>query len=617
MFKFRIYSPVLFLVAFLALIQTTEAAEIQYGHIEEVHNTELHIQYRGPGGQQNFVCDLLAIRTGSSCQVFGTGTPQLFPAIGEDTNYPKSLSGRYGVIEEETTVGFRYTLYDISGQVAVLKAVLPYSRKTNDYKFSRDDNHLILFADDAPGTVSVYNIVTGVITDIIPSQLEFPLLSRSPRAGYISAYNYIDKAHKIWDTKTGAEINIPASIPALVEFSESERYATWVDDFDGYKTIYLADLHSGKQNAQRVFSDDFTVEDYLWFKDKLYVIGNTEENPYRWVLYQYDPSTEEIKIVAENVSYGDYIRPISDYALSFLVIEGKNSHIALYNAEEDRTDIIRLVADSPASEEIDRSIISFSDGAMGVLYEPKDPGRRADLFVWLHGGPKRQTSFGYHSYLSYAVYDELLEKLTESGAYVLKLDYAGSYGHGSEFMNQLDTRLGVVDVKTVIDATEEIKSDYRIDDVYLLGNSYGGYLGPKALVTKDRLFDGAIAINGVFDWFDLLSRIPSSPFKTYFNGLANLEDLRENFNLYENASVVKDLPDLNRRKKLLLIYGEDDGTVPVWQTREFFYQAKILDKDVKLLKLEGERHIIRERASLNLLCEFIADNLPVRDLQCG
>ena len=131
------------------------------------------------------------------------------------------------------------------------------------------------------------------------------------------------------------------------------------------------------------------------------------------------------------------------------------------------------------------------------------------------------------------------------------------------------------------------------------------------------MFAGAIAINGVFDWFDLLSRIKSSPFKTYFNGLANLEDLRENFNLYENASVVKDLPDLNRRKQLLLIYGEDDGTVPTWQTREFFYQAKILDKDVKLLKLEGERHIIRERASLNLLCEFIADNLPVRDLQCS
>ena len=164
---------------------------------------------------------------------------------------------------------------------------------------------------------------------------------------------------------------------------------------------------------------------------------------------------------------------------------------------------------------------------------------------------------------------------------------------------------------------DRVKDDYDIDDVYLIGNSYGGYLGPKALVERERLFDVAIAINGVFDWFDMLERIPSSPFKTHFNGLVNLEDLQENFALYEEASVVKDLPKLGRLKRMLLIYGENDKTVPVWQTREFFYQAKILGKSVSLLKLEGEGHIIWERDSLNLMCQFIADKLLIKDLECG
>jgi len=192
-----------------------------------------------------------------------------------------------------------------------------------------------------------------------------------------------------------------------------------------------------------------------------------------------------------------------------------------------------------------------------------------------------------------------------------------TFGHGSEFKDQLSTRLGEVDVRGVIDAARETKKDYRINDIYLIGNSYGGYLGPKALVEKDRLFDGAIAINGVFDWFDLLERIPSSPFKTHFNGLVNLEDLQENFDMYEEASVVKDLPKLGRLKQMLLIYGEDDRTVPIWQTKEFFYQAKTLGKNASLLKLEGEGHIVRGRDNLNLMCQFIADKLLIKDLECS
>jgi hypothetical protein len=37
------------------------------------------------------------------------------------------------------------------------------------------------------------------------------------------------------------------------------------------------------------------------------------------------------------------------------------------------------------------------------------------LIIWLHGGPERQTSVGYHSYLSYGVYDEMLERFVRAG----------------------------------------------------------------------------------------------------------------------------------------------------------------------------------------------------------
>lgn len=600
---------------FLLTASAAVAGEIQYGHVAEVHDTELHVLYKGPSGQQNFVCDVVTL----ACEDFAATTPVLFPAIAGDTNYVNSADGRFGIVSEtlqtvQSSTTYRHTLYDVSGETAAVVAVLPYDKDVDTYKFSWSGNQVVLFG--VAGEVVTYDIVTKELVSMVPSQQEFPLRSLSPNAGYLAAYNYGVEAHKIWDTQTGAEIIVPSQTPAYVEFSQNEQFAAFADTRDGYQTLYLINLAAAPAKVTRVFADDFTVEDYLWFKNRLYAVGNTAADPYRWVLYQYDPETAHTEIVAEDVSYGDYIRPIGEYALSFLVIEGKNSHVALYTAEQDQVAVIRPVVDSPAAAGIVRSVVDFGDGLQGVLYEPEKPSRKPELFVWLHGGPKRQTSFGYHSYLSYAVYDELLEKLVGSGAYVLKLDYAGSYGHGSEFMDELTNNLGVVDVAQVVSATRVIQKKYTIDDTYLIGNSYGGYLGPKVLVEEERYFDGAIAINGVFDWFDLLARIPSSPFKVYFDGLANLELLDENFGQYEQASIVKSLPKLGKRKQLLLIYGEDDATVPTWQTKEFFYQANILGKNVDLLKLTGEDHIIRQRDSLVLVCESIAQKLLIKNLDC-
>lgn len=605
------------LTLLLAVDHSVHAGEIKYGHVEDVRGREIFIEYKGPAGVENFVCDALSVQ----CEPFGTSTPSLFPEIDGASDYANSSDGKYGVVgiegvNDTGSTTHTHIIYDVSEDSVEVEAVVPYTKKALSYKFSWAGDHLTIFGEGAE--VATYSIDSGNLNIITPEQSEFPLKSLSPHGKYLSAYSYSEEEHRIWDTETGELTAISSETPAFVEFSQDENFAAFIDDREGYQTLYIADLNKKTEESvrtERVFEDDFTVEDYLFFKDDLYAVGNTENNPYEWVLYRYDIRSGSADVVAQDVSYGDYIRPVGKYDLSFITTEGKSSHVALYDPETGKVQTIKAVDPSPASDEIKRSIIEF-DETRGVLYEPEDPDRHPDLFVWLHGGPKRQTSVGYHSYLSYAVYDELLERIAESGAYVLKLDYAGSYGHGSEFMDALINNVGVADTKHVIDASREIQDEYDIDDTYLIGNSYGGYLGPKALVEGDGYFDGAIAINGVFDWFTLIERIPSSPFKTYFKGLVELEDLRENFKLYEQASIVKNLPDLDR-EKLLLIYAEDDSTVPTWQTREFFYLAQALDKNVDLLKLKDEDHIIRKRDSLNEVCEFIADGLSISDMNCS
>ena len=608
---------ILFLTVFLFLLLNSSVlgAEIQYAEVKDIYNSKLHIQYDGPGGKQNFVCDVV----GESCDSFGSSTPSLFVEIDGDDSYSKSHNGKYAVLkdvvksEDEADV-YLHKVYDISGDEAELVQLIPYFKDTVAYRFPWAGEHVMLFGTDGP--VVTYNIKTGDLKEMDPEQSYFPMRSLSPYGSYLSAYDYIEEEYRIWNTENGEVIKVPSEKANFIEFSQDEKFAAFVKDPDGYETAYLLDLESldEKINVKRIFKDDFTVDDYIFFKNDLYIVGNTEDDPYRWVLYRYNVRKDEVQTVAENVSYESYMRPVGEYGLSFLVIDGKNTNVAVYKPEENSFIVLEPVNPSPSSTKIKRSVLFF-ERARGVLYEPIYRKRPTDLFVWLHGGPRRQTSLGYNSSLIYAVYDDILERLVESGAFVLKIDYTGSYGHGNELMDSLDNNFGVLDVEDVIEASEKIQRRYNINKTYLFGLSYGGYLGPKVLVEAPNKFDGVIAVNGVFDWFTLFERTPTDSFTAYFNGLANLEDLEENYFMYKNASVYKNLPQIED-EKILLIYGEDDEVVPTWQTREFFYQADIFDKDVRLLKIENEGHLIKKRESLNLMCDFISEELEIGRVSC-
>lgn len=607
---------VLILGLFLSLNNSVLGAEIQYAQVEDVYGSGVHIKYRGPGDEQNFVCDVINLE----CEAFGTSTPSLFPKIDGEGGYSKSPDGKYGIIKTVIGVGdddktYIHSVYDISGSSADLVEVVPYFKNTTSYRFSWGGGNVMLFGTD--GSVVTFDIKMAEMRVIDLNRSDLPMRSLSPYAGYLSSYSYIDEEHHIWNTKTGEMFRIPSKTADYVEFSQNERYAVFVDDSEGYKTLHLVDLETDVDifDTVRVFKDNFTVEDYIFFKNDLYVVGNTEEDPYRWVLYRYDTERGEEEIVAEDVSYADYMRPAGERGLLFLQIDGKSTHVAMYRSDSESVHVFKPVNPSPASQRVKRSVVSF-DRAKGVLYEPVEPGRNPDLFIWLHGGPRRQASFGYHSYLSYAVYDEFLERLVEGGAYVLKLDYAGSFGHGNELMDALMHSLGVADVEDVIDASKEISDLYDLRRVYLIGNSYGGYLGPRALVERPEMFEAVVAINGVFDWFTLLERIPSSPFSVYFQGSADLEDLENNFDLYRKASILRKASNLGDQK-VVLVYGESDSTVPTWQTREFFYIMEALGKNIEVLELRGEGHVITERESLDIMCDFIASELSLNYLDCN
>ncbi|MDE0243694.1 MAG: prolyl oligopeptidase family serine peptidase [Candidatus Kaiserbacteria bacterium] len=608
--------------------------EIQYAQLKEVRDGDLLIRYSNPSGEQFFSCSIDT----DVCEPVTEEHPTLFPrtdkSSGTIRTEKKSWDGQYRVeqrvVEEgqcscdRTAAVYQYMLVDVSADVAKDIAVIPVTGGVTSYKFSLLNGQVVFFGTD--GTISVYDIASQKMRRV-PATTGLSYHIVSPLARYAGGYNSGSREYRLWNTYSGERITIPAEPSGFfAEFSYDESRFSFLDhDESGHVTLFITDLadwmKGGDRSVERVFDETFVIADYVFLNDGLlYVIGNTEKEPYAWVLCQYNPITGTTRRIRDDVSYGGWIRPIRGRDLQFVIIEGKNAHIALYNSDRDEVRVFRPVNPSPASENIDRRVISVN-GIHGVLYTPKrNPSRQSQkLFVWLHGGPMRQASLGYHSFSSYARFDELLERFVDGGSYVLKVDFTGSYGFGRPFMEDLRGQLGKIDVADVVAMTKEVQRQHRgIDETYLIGLSYGGYLGPKALVEHQHLFDGAITINGVFDWLIWLEERPKADsFKKWFNGTPNLFDLEDNFSLYEEASIIKKLPDLDDDKPILIIYGEDDTTIVPAQSRWFFYLAKAFGKDARLLEVADEGHVISRRESMNQICRYITDELHLGSVVCG
>lgn len=224
--------------------------------------------------------------------------------------------------------------------------------------------------------------------------------------------------------------------------------------------------------------------------------------------------------------------------------------------------------------------------------------------MWLHGGPYRQIAKEYHSYPSYAVYDWILDQLASQGAIVLKVDYRGSYGYGNNVAYDVVNNVGKQDVADVYDSVNTIKKKLKFKGkVYLMGNSFGGYLAPRTLVAHPKEFSGAIAINGVFEWRTLLNYLKTSLFNTHFNGLYNPNETE----IYNKASITDMVKRLSPQQKIVIIHGMADKTINPDQSYTFYELLKSAGKNTKLVSIPEEDHIFLKPSSIETICKVSSE----------
>lgn len=596
-------------IAFLLPV-SARAFEVPYQKVFQQRGSAIAVDIYGEVDPHYVQCDL----DQWTCANQGTTTPNLFPEFVEK-EYILSKDQSFALVSEGFGISQQYDLYSF-GAGTTTKTTIDYTGETKRAVFS-DDNSKILFVTTL-GEFVVFDIKTNSATKSVPIVGGASFVRFSPHGNYIAyyspntiigkdrSYTLVDIAHDTtyaWKEKDNTYWDLLSEEEQIFDFSPDERQFLYLSDRDGTQTLYatrlsLLDGVNGRLD-KRMFKSNFTVNNFLFGQNGLLYFTANKKNPLIWSLYSYDFGDQLVRAVSDDVLY--YPPPYRS-GKYVIFLRSKNELPALYALNTETGIVISFpITLNPSFPIAEGKIKNFS-GRYGVLYTPDgyDKKKSYPLVVWLHGGPHRQTSSSFHSYHSYGTYDGVLEYLRKNGFIVLKLDYRGSYGYGKKFATDLLGNVGKLDVKDVVDATSALKKEMKIGEVYPMGTSYGGYLALRTLAGKPALFAGAISVNGVTDWWTLIKNDPNSIFKVQFKGAPSAK----NKILYDQASIFSRLNNL-KGKKIVLVQGEDDGTVPHQQTTMLYDALIEKGMDPTIISYEKEGHILSNSVNIDDLCNHV------------
>lgn len=535
---------------YFTLIPSVDALDIEYGTILSTKTPNVLIEYSGIDKKQNFICSV----TSRKC----TETKKVTLGITKPKTVSKSLQ------QELVRNGANRITLSPSGNF------IAYYTRATDTKPTR--------------TYTIRNLKTN---------------KEYRTANSVSYWDLVNDQSKVFD------------------FSPNSKTLIYLDDIDGAFALYKTDIEklSGEAiTSTKLFTTAYQVDDFIFTDNStLYYIGNTKENPYVWSLYRYNLTTNKDIVIESHISYADTIKKVSQ-TLVFNRLQEKGYGPAIYNLKNKKIEQFK-VPNVNTKKSITNQEIIKSDQVTGVLMTPtkNDLEETYPLVIWLHGGPYRQSSFGYHPFHSYGTYDSILELLRKNNVIILKLDYRGSFGFGRSHAEGIKESVGKGDVEDVMNAITYARARYKISDIYLMGNSYGGYMSLKALTEHPETFAGVVSINGVTDWESLLVNMRTSIFNTDFNGLPDAN----NRALYDKASIINNISKIGNQK-ISIIAGEADRTIPFSQATLLYEKLKSANKNVTLISYKGEDHVYEKKETIEDLCVRLFNFVGVKvDPECN
>ncbi|MEY2567163.1 MAG: hypothetical protein QOE35_1692 [Actinomycetota bacterium] len=240
------------------------------------------------------------------------------------------------------------------------------------------------------------------------------------------------------------------------------------------------------------------------------------------------------------------------------------------------------------------------------------PGGRYPMLLNIHGGPF--TQYGNRFFDEFQVQ-------AGAGYAVLYANPRGSSGYseawgrairGPQAAEALGSGWGGVDYDDLMAVVDEAVRRFEFVDperLGVLGGSYGGYMTSWIVGHTDR-FRAACSERAVNDVLALeYGSDVGGLFRTYV-GVTHLENPDE----YRRWSPIEHVAAM--RTPLLILHSENDLRCPPAQADELFVALRMLERDVEMVRFEGESHELSRAGApkhrvqrLELLLDFFERRL--------
>ena len=244
----------------------------------------------------------------------------------------------------------------------------------------------------------------------------------------------------------------------------------------------------------------------------------------------------------------------------------------------------------------------------GYLTLPLGGGaKNLPLVMLVQGGPWVRDVWGF---------DPLVQFLANRGYAVLQINYRGSVGYGSDFVDKGKAEVGGAIQDDITDAVHWAIQKGIADArrVAIMGGSYGGYSTLFALAKNPELYRCGIDIAGVTDWDALMKNRDKGEYKiAYAHWVARVGDMKDEKILrrLEAASPVNFAGQITA--PLLIVHGDKDNTVPIEQAKAMVSALRKAGRKPETLYFSNLGHRFPHEKDgvefLSKIAAFLAANL--------
>ena len=436
----------------------------------------------------------------------------------------------------------------------------------------------------------------------------YQVQSRDQKTLNLIAYNITSKQNKTLITETA---DTWVNLHDAFVFLEDQKHFIWASERDGYKHLYLYNLHEGL--VRQLTSGEWVVTSLDAVNEatgNIFFSGR-KDTPLENHLYRVGLDDQTIIRVSKRDGFHqvNFSRNGEIYVDNFSTINTP-PQVSVHRASGEQLTWLseNAIDDNHPLAGFQQQWVEPTFGSISTkddvdlyyrLYTPKKLEGKHPVLVFVYGGPGVQVVTNRW----YGARGLMMQHWVNKGYVVFSIDNRGSKYRGKAFEDPIYLNMGEIEVQDQVAGVEYLRTLPYVDAdrIGVHGHSYGGYMTIMSMFKASDYFAAGVSGAPVTDW-----RLYDTHYTERYMGNPTQVD-----HLYTQSSV---FPYAENLKGPMLIYhGMADDNVLFTHATMLYKHLQDLALPFEVMDYPGKKHSIRGKKTqihlFNTITNFFDRNL--------